>query len=364
MKSSTTRSFLFSSALPLALVGAGAALAHPCEGPTLWHAHEPESAPAEAVFDREVATLALWRPGSGPILAPDLQVATGSLAEKVNQAGDHRSIIDFERYQSNGATYYALVYTPEEKAETFSADLDADALLLAFADSQNPVHDNRKRLVDFETYVSGGERRFAALFAGAPEAQTLELQLTGAALKNWVEGGGDLEPRHLVDFERVSSSGGNDNFAALFDSAGVVPPQRFFPQLSADEFHHEIHYQEKQNYRLESMETWQSPSGDTHFAALFAAAPKGEVDHLWAQACGTGCQAADEVADTISHIVGAVQEVGVAKPSLRLVDIELPMGGPGGNITTLGDTNPAPSGRAPLKARQRSKKDLVITGGT
>lgn len=85
---------------------------------------------------------------------------------------------------------------------------------------------------------------------------------------------------------------------------------------------------------------------------------------MWAQACGTGCQAADEVADTISHIVGAVQEVGVAKPSLRLVDIELPMGGPGGNITTLGDTNPAPSGRAPLKARQRSKKDLVITGGT
>lgn len=361
MKSSTARFFRIASA-PLALLGVAPAFAHPCEGPTLWHANEPESASAEAVFEQKVAALGLWRPGSGPILAPDLQVAAGSLAEKVNQPGDHRSIADFERYQVNGAIYYALVYAGEEKAESFSADLDAAAFQAAFADSQNPAIDNRQRLVDLETYTSGGERRFAALFAGAPEEQTLQLQLDGDALKNSVEGGGGLRPRHLADFEVLSSTGGTVHFAALFDSSSSILPQRFFPRLSVAQFHNEIHHQEKQNYRLESIETWRSQGGNTYFAALFAAAPKGEVDHLQVQACGTACQDAAEITETTGDIVTAVQDVGEAKPSLRLVDIELPLGGSGGP-TNLGEAIPARSPQAPLQARPRANNDFVTTGG-
>jgi hypothetical protein len=344
------------AAAPLAHFGAAAALAGDCDGPPMWHSHQPESNAAKEIFELEVAMIGLWRPGAGPVLAPDLKVAAASLAGKLNRA-DQRSVADFERYRLEGEIYYALVYAPVEQAESFSADLDAAAFETAFGASQNAAIDERKRLADFETYLLGGQRRYAALFAGAPAAQQLELQISGADLKSRVEGpAGDLY-RHLVDFERVAGS----SFAALFDAGASRSAQRFFPLLTAEEFHGEVHAQEKQGYRLESVETWQAQGGDTVFAALFAAAPKGEADHLWVQACAPTCHGAVEVDLTGDHLKDTVQDLGTEKASLRLVDIEVPLGA-GSTVDELG-TNPAQPAPAPPKARPRRNRDLGLAGG-
>jgi hypothetical protein len=344
-------------AAPLAHFGAAAAIAGDCEGPAMWHSHQPESSAAKEIFELEVAMIGLWRPGTGTVLAPDLKVAAGGLAGKVNQA-DHRSIADFERYQLAGDIYYALVYAPVEQAESFSADIDATAFQTAFTSSQNAAIDDRKRLADFETYVVGGQRRYAALFAGAPAAQQLELQISGADLKSRVEGPvGDLF-RHLVDFERLADS----SFAALFDGGGGRSTQRFFPLLTAEEFHLEVHAQEKQSYRLESVETWQLQGGDTVFAALFGPAPANEADHLWVQACAPTCHDAVEVDLTGDHLNHTVQDLGTEKASLRLVDIEVPLG-LGSSIDDLAESNPARPAPAPPKARPRRNRDLGLAGG-
>jgi hypothetical protein len=344
-------------AAPLAQFGAAAALAGDCEGPPMWHSHEPESNAAKEIFELEVAMIGLWRPGAGPVLAPDLKVAAGSLAGKVNQA-DQRSIADFERYRLEGEIYYALVYSPAEQAESFSADLDATAFQTAFDASQNAAIDDRKRLVDLETYLLGGQRRYAALFAGAPAAQQLQLQISGADLKSRVEGpAGDLY-RHLVDFERVSGS----SFAALFDAGASRSAQRFFPLLTADQFHAEIHAQEKQSYRLESVETWQLQGGDTVFAALFGPAPANEAGHLWVQACAPTCQDAVEVDLTGDHLEDAVQDLGSEKASLRLVDIEVPLG-LGSSVDNLAEANTSQPRPSRPKVRPRGNRDFELVSG-
>ena len=348
------------AAAPLVLLAALPAIAEPCTGPSIWHLFPPGAEGSQAIYDLPLAVAGLWRPGTGALPVPDLEVEALDLAGKVNQPGDNRRIADFEMYRMDGEQRYALAYSPEEAVEQLDLDLPAAAFATAFGAGQNAATDLRKYLVDFETYLDGGQRRYAALFAKGARGQDLELQIGGDAIKTRVEGS-LLRRRQLVEFEMLTpgSSVSPPTFAAVFEETQGTP-QRFFPRLDPGEFHGKVHQQNGQSYRLEGFETWREEDGDTLFAALFV--QSNAADHLFVQNCTGGiCQEA--AGQATSHLKAVLDTLSVAKPALRLADFELPLGRKEGfGVIHLGD------GGAPDKLSTRktapAKADLKLGGIT
>jgi hypothetical protein len=322
-----SRNFLAAlAAAPLALAGASPASAASCTGTPMWHVYESASLDAEPILEMHLAALALWRPGTGAAPPPEMIVTAGGLATRVNDPADLRTVTDFERYELDGEAHYALVYSAGEGEEELAPELSGSDLVVAFESVQDTSPEKRRYLVDIETFLDGGYRRYAALFAAGDRLQDLELEMTGSELQLRAEDPYD-RTSWLVDFELVDPDGlgGGPVFAAVFDDG--QRDQRFFPELGTGEFHDLVHDQNDEGFRLEGVETWRDPStGETRIAALFVEV--GDDDHLWVQACsGTPCPDDETAVDLLGdHLASAVADVADTKPGLQLVDLELPLG--------------------------------------
>lgn len=313
------------AATPLAL-GAATSMAAPCVLPNLWHIVDPEQE-SQTVYEVKVSLLALWRPAFGVVPPdPELQIGYFGLPSRVNQPGDYRSIADFEIYKLNGELRFALVYAGMEATEDLEIGLSPSQLTELFDDGQTgSVRGNPRHLADLETYLDGAQRRYAALFVNGSRPQDLELQMSGNAIQTRVEQS-VLTMRGLADFELLSP--GNEitppSFAVVFEE--YQRSQRFFPDLGNEEFHHKIHEQNIQGYQLTNVEIWRDSEGDNHYAALFEISASD--DHLYGLQCSPGSPCLDQnMVDLVSdHVTFAVGNVADAKPTLRLVDLELPFG--------------------------------------
>lgn len=303
------------------------------EAPPRWHEHENEMAvqvPAE--FGQPVAALALWSALGGGEPAPALQLTLtrpnpqdaelGLLSSQVGQAGDHKSILDFERYELDGKIRFALIFDSVEAAEKLTPDA---AKLETTPDGKG----GSWHLADFETFVDPAatvKRRWAALYRAGAKSQSLELGLGGAALAERIHTAKATDRySHLADFEVLRTLEGNIRYAALFDGEAVE--QRFFPSLGDQEFHSGVHSQNEQGFRLKDAEVWVTPQGETRFAALFEKGTK--EDHLWILSCNTDdivpCTGGGSFAETAGELNQKHDLLKASQPSLELVDLEFPL---------------------------------------
>lgn len=309
------------SLLPLTL--AAPLSAHPCLSLSAWHLGQNG---VIADFTPPVGVFGLWRPGSGAAFAPVTGIPEGelgchSLPCLVDNPGDGRSVADFERYRAGNAIYYALTFAAGEKDEALLPSLQDETAL-----EQETLYQEAmgRRLTDFETYLEGGYRRWAALFQQGGTTQELAFGLSSAQLESRVASP-HPRMRRLVDFELTRSTLDN-RYAALFD--GSAAEQRFYAELSVEEFHLLAHQLRNIGYRLQDAETWvEMPSGEMRFAALFERA-SGD-DHIYALACdrvGLACSSPSYFAEMEGHMIERTLQLHSQKPSLRLLDIEFPRG--------------------------------------
>ncbi len=318
------------SAVPLLLLGA--LLSPPVFGdcgPGLWHL----GAEFFAGGDRSIATVAVFRPGAPPP-APDLAVQPRELAARVAAAG---TILDFERYVAGGKVYYALVYDTVKADELLVTGLDAEEVVAQIA--ANPG----KRLLDFEAFAENGKWRYDALFRQGAEERFFAAAVPAA------EVGDRLAGRHLVDFEVQGRGPGAPSFALLLGSG--PRDQLFFPALGAEDFH-KLSHDHSSGYRLEDVEVWTSHLGETRYSALFEKA-RG-ADHLFVLACGDEpCGSKSFAEDTAKDLQWQVDHRG---PSLRLADLELPLGASGLPLAAAPPAAPAGKMAAPPpKKKPRAK---------
>lgn len=309
----TIRRFLTATLSVAALVSPAAA------HDPMWHSQETEEGLQPASFELPLAGIALWRPGSGVAIKPQLGVKAEnyddglSLAALVGQPGDDRSIADFERYQVGDETYFALVYSTVERAEKLIPD--AAQVAASLTDLGGSWH-----LADFETFTSGGQRRWSALYRAGARNLTFSPLLTGTDLVKRVEAPHEADlQHHLADFEVLIGTGGV-RFAALFDDE--PGEQKFFPALSAEDFHTRTHDLHEAGYRLADVEGWQTAEGLPRIAALFTKATR--PDHLWAFACIENCANKANLKHVAEELEAQVLKLGDG--TLRLVDLELPLG--------------------------------------
>jgi hypothetical protein len=320
------RDFLIASLSVVALPATPALAANCGEGLGLWHAQ-----PGFGVdFGSPIGILGVWRPGVGDVIRPIPELPAAHLACppgvtcRVNNPNDGRSIIDFERHTISNDLYYALAFADVEKYEILLTNL-ADETALG---TQLTIHSLlQNHMVDFETFTEGNQRRWAALFQEGSANQQLDLDISGTDLKSRVEGNpppGRLP--HLVDFEVLTSSFGPARYAALFDDA--EGRQRFFGNLTAEDFHAKVHEQRLDDFILKDLETWDdSSTGSLKFAALFE--PSVGDDHLWIMACGRNnfeCRDPKFIDIVGDYLVSKTVKLPDIKPSLRLADIEVPRG--------------------------------------
>lgn len=295
----------------LLLLTPAPAVAH-CEGPALWHTIP--TAELATKLPPEIASIGLWRPGQGAFVAPRLQVPWAAVGGEIGKPGDQRSVRDFAIYHSGGETFFALVFSPEERNEELVPALAGDgAFQSALASHQADWH-----LIDFEPYRVGNARRWAALFGEGQKSQELVLGIAAGALEKKV----NQQHRHLANFTLHSAGRAEPAFAALFDSA--KGEQKLYAALEAAELHPLMHALHPQNFRLERLIAYRDDHGRNRYAALFEKA--GGDDHVWVQGCDRACGTHDGDAATVDHLAEREEVLRSEKASLRLVAIDLPMG--------------------------------------
>jgi len=302
---------LRNATVALLTLSASAAFAATCppDAPR-WHTATATS------FDDRPGLIAAWRTGSGANPAPVFNILPASVDSVMLSAEANGLVVDdFERYTVNGQTYFALAYTSGLEEQTLKKGYTTaglQTLLTIFA---------QWKVVDLETFVEDRTRRWDILFREVNSAKEVELSMSGSALKTRAEGNGSFN--YLTDFELLDPQSEYSSFAAVFEE-GSGQLQKFFPNLSPEDFHDTLHDLRLLGYQLQDVEA-RLIDGEPRVAALFK---QSELDdHLWAAKCTTTtCNSTEDVQDLAATFLNRFSRLDYEASYLRLIDLEIPVG--------------------------------------
>ncbi|MEK6374782.1 MAG: M23 family metallopeptidase [Acidobacteriota bacterium] len=174
--------------------------------------------------------------------------------------GQSLRIVDIETYLKNGARRWAAVWRSGTDANYFSVALSAQQ----FKDLATQRHGQNLRLVDIETYLDGSQRVWAGVWRGGSDAEYYTTDLTLDELKTLATERHGKSLR-IVDLETYGS-GGQRRWAALWRSG--TDANYFSVGLSSGQFSDLLEERHKQNLRIVSMTSYVE-SGSRKWAGVW-----------------------------------------------------------------------------------------------